>query len=299
MNQESPEKNQDIEDQDKKNRGTEHQGTKEKFWFGKNQDKLFKIGKHEGENWAEIVACHLATLLDIPCAKYTPGSIQENSKTTYGVISQSFVNKKEGGRLINANEFLTKLIKNYDPDKAYKQRNYTFSQSIALIKLLTPNLKESPIKQFIGYLVFDVWIGNQDRHHENWGFVASSTGLYLAPSFDHASSMGCRVGDIEKQERLNTKDTGYSVEAFSSKAKTAMYNDGKILKTYELSKLCYKHYPNEYCFWTQKINQISKQDIIKCFESLPENWMSDIDKKFTTKLLQANQKQLNKLCVKN
>jgi hypothetical protein len=26
MNQESPEKNQDIEDQDKKNRGTEHQG---------------------------------------------------------------------------------------------------------------------------------------------------------------------------------------------------------------------------------------------------------------------------------
>jgi hypothetical protein len=81
MNQESPEKNQDIEDQDKKNRGTEHQGTKEKFWFGKNQDKLFKIGKHKGENWAEIVACHLATLLDIPCAKYTLGSIQENSKT--------------------------------------------------------------------------------------------------------------------------------------------------------------------------------------------------------------------------
>ncbi len=37
----------------------------------------------------------------------------------------------------------------------------------------------------------------------------------------------------------------------------------------------------------------------KCFESLPENWMSDIDKKFTTKLLQANQKQLKKLCIKN
>jgi hypothetical protein len=59
---------------------------------------------------------------------------------------------------------LTKLIKNYDPDKAYKQRNYTFSQSIALIKLLTPNLKENPIKQFIGYLVFDVNASNPTTH---------------------------------------------------------------------------------------------------------------------------------------
>ncbi len=283
----------------KDNQGIEHQGTKEKFWFGEKQDKLFKIGKHEGENWAEIVAFHLATLLDIPCAEYMPGSLRKDSQIKYGVISQSFINKEDGERLINANELLVKLIKDYDPDKTYKQRNYTFSQSIALIKLLTPSLKENPIKQFIGYLIFDVWIGNQDRHSENWGFVATNTKPYLAPSFDHASSMGCRVGSTEKQERLNTRDTGYSVEAFSSKAKTAMYNNGKILKTYELSELCYKHYPKEYHFWVEKINQVSEQDMVKCFDELPENWMSDIDKKFTIKLLQANQKQLNKLCAKN
>jgi hypothetical protein len=50
---------------------------------------------------------------------------------------------------------------------------------------------------------------------------------------------------------------------------------------------------------TPNFRDAYQQDIIKCFESLPENWMSDVDKKFTTKLLQANQKQLNKLCVKN
>ncbi|OIR24303.1 HipA domain-containing protein [Bathymodiolus thermophilus thioautotrophic gill symbiont] len=281
----------------KGNRGIEHQGTKEKFWFGENQDKLFKIGKHKGENWAEIVAFSLATLLDIPCAKYTPAS--DDTQVKHGVISQSFINKKKGQRLINANELLAKLIKDYDPDKAYKQRKYTFHLSMALIKLLP--LEEGAIKQFIGYLVFDVWIGNQDRHHENWGFVALDTKFYLAPSFDHASSMGCRVGDTEKQERLNTKDTGYNVEAFSRKAKTAMYdaNNGKILKTYELSELCCKHYPEEYRFWAEKITQISEQSMVKCFDEVPENWMSDMDKKFTIKLLQANQKQLRKLCVKN
>ncbi len=80
----------------KDNQGIEHQGTKEKFWFGEKQDKLFKIGKHEGENWAEIVAFHLATLLDIPCAEYMPGSLRKDSQIKYGVISQSFINKEDG-----------------------------------------------------------------------------------------------------------------------------------------------------------------------------------------------------------
>jgi hypothetical protein len=125
MNQESPKKNKDIQDQAKKNRGTEHQGTKEKFWFDENQDKLFKIGKHKGENWAEIVAFHLATLLGISFAKYEPGSLPEESPTKYGVISQSFINKKDGERLINANEFLAQLIKNYDPDNTHQYADYT------------------------------------------------------------------------------------------------------------------------------------------------------------------------------
>jgi hypothetical protein len=139
---------------------------------------LFKVGKHQGENWAEIVSYHLAKLLHIPCAEYVPGVFRPNEKKEVkGVISKSFINKKQGDRLINANEFLAKLIKNYDSSKIYRQRDYTFSISIALIELLTPNLNEkqyTPIQQFIGYLVFDIWIGNQDRHHENWGFVATT-----------------------------------------------------------------------------------------------------------------------------
>jgi hypothetical protein len=67
MNQECPKKNKDIQDQAKKNRGTEHQGTKAKFWFDENQDKLFKIGKHKRENWAEIVAFQNTLLIPINC----------------------------------------------------------------------------------------------------------------------------------------------------------------------------------------------------------------------------------------
>lgn len=295
--------NKNINPVSNKNQGTEHQGTKQKFWFGENQDQLFKIGKHRGENWAEIVAYHLARLLDIPCAEYTLGVFQpKTGDKVNGVISKSFINKKQGDRLINANELLAKLVENYDPSKTYKQRNYTFLSSTALIRLISNRLKSkkySPIQQFIGYLVFDIWIGNQDRHHENWGFVATTTKFYLAPSFDHASSMGCRVGENEKKERLKTKDVGYNVEAFARKAKTAMYNDGKILKTYALAELCYKSYPKECCFWVNKISKISEKNIKQCFDHIPPDWMSNFDKQFTVKLLQANKKELGQLCVKN
>lgn len=135
------------------NQGVEHQGTKVKFWFGKNQDKLFKIGKHKGENWSEIVTFQLAKLLGIKCASYKAGFLEEDSQTKYGVISESFVNKKDGNIFINANELLAKLNKSYDTNKTYKQREYTFFISMALNRLLSLNSNGEPVKEFIGYLV--------------------------------------------------------------------------------------------------------------------------------------------------
>jgi hypothetical protein len=66
-------------------------GTKEKFWFYDEQDrvrKLFKIGRSgTGENWAEKVTSELAHLLNIPCASYD-FAIWNDKK---GVVSSSFV----------------------------------------------------------------------------------------------------------------------------------------------------------------------------------------------------------------
>jgi hypothetical protein len=43
---------------------------------------------------------------------------------------------------------------------------------------------------FLGYLLLGAWIANQDRHHENWGLISDQEQIYLAPSYDHAASMG-------------------------------------------------------------------------------------------------------------
>lgn len=279
----------------RKNTALEHQGTKSKFWIEK---KLFKVGKVHGENWAEILAYKLSKLLNIPAAEYKPVTFIIADKSTRGTLSPNFVG--DGERLINANELLSDWLgsNQYDQTKRYKHRAYTFSHSLALFKELDQKIQPKnslqPVQQMIGYLIFDVLVGNQDRHHENWGFISSIEGsLYLAPSYDHGASLACRLSEKERKNRLITQDKGYQVEHFAQKAISAFYgDDDRLLKTYKLAKLCIKEHPNESAFWIEKIRALTQENLLSVVGCLPDDWMSDIEKEFTLKLLQTNQKYL-------
>ena len=62
---------------------------------------------------------------------------------------------------------------------------------------------------FAGYVILDALVANTDRHHENWGILVDPTATEpprLAPSFDHASSLGFLLSDDERAERLQTRD---------------------------------------------------------------------------------------------
>lgn len=43
---------------------------------------------------------------------------------------------------------------------------------------------------FLKMVAFDAWIGNGDRHSENWGIVVGGNRWRLAPMFDPASCLG-------------------------------------------------------------------------------------------------------------
>ena len=70
---------------------------------------------------------------------------------------------------------------------------------------------------FVGYLVLDALIGNTDRHEENWAVIVSESGRYLAPTFDHASSLGFLLSDPQRLERMSSKDRNYPPEAFAER----------------------------------------------------------------------------------
>ena len=46
----------------------------------------------------------------------------------------------------------------------------------------------------LGFFLFDCWIGNTDRHHENWGLIRNN--LYsdeesfaITPAYDHGAAL--------------------------------------------------------------------------------------------------------------
>jgi hypothetical protein len=67
----------------------------------------------------------------------------------------------------------------------------------------------------VSYLLLDALIANTDRHHENWAVMrAPDATSVMAPSFDHASSLGFNEPPERCTARLTTTDQGFSVRAY-------------------------------------------------------------------------------------
>ncbi|MBT9438629.1 MAG: hypothetical protein GAS50_05505 [Desulfobacterales bacterium] len=282
----------------------EQLGTKSKFWFYDDSDnviKLFKIGRPgTGENWSEKASSELAKLLGLPCASYEFAVWED----TQGVVSPIFV--PENGRLIHGNELLAKIVDHYPTTKSYKIREYKLTTVLASLKALKNNVSlpigyygSDTIKNvsdlFVGYLMFDCWISNPDRHHENWGLVfdGEQKSVHLAPTYDHASGLGCRVSDEECNKRLTTKDTRYSVSAFVARTKSAFFGQGmkqlKIIGAFEVAAKFNKLAGN---YWVEQLNNIETENIVQIFHKIPNHLISKSSINFAVKMLHENKNRL-------
>ena len=271
---------------------SEQLGTKEKFWiYDDGKKALFKIGRENTrENLAEKVACEIGKLLDLPVANYEFAKFKDK----LGILSHSIV--AEGERLVHGNELLGKLVKGYPQEKYYKVREYKIDTVLALLKMLENKFNGNFLSNFIGYLIFDCLIANQDRHHENWGLIVKEgKEIVLAPSFDHASSLGCRVTKEEIQKRFTTKDKNYTIDKFCKKAKTPFYNS-KQLTTIDVVKHIIRFNKKSVCYWIDKIYNLDDDNIRAIFDKIPKEFQEDeIVYEFMMKIIDANKNRLREL----
>ncbi|KPH55033.1 hypothetical protein HPU229334_10360 [Helicobacter pullorum] len=271
-------------------------GTKEKYWT-KDKKLLFKIGRENTlENCSEKIACEIAKLIGIPTAEYELAKYR-NGVEKLGVVSNNFLKEGESLKLIN--EVLAIATKDYEKEKRYKQTEYTLNKSLEIVKGLQEATEaQDMLCNFVGYLIFDCLIGNQDRHHENWGFIIGNKSIQLAPSFDHASGVASKVSDKEAKERLNTNDKNRSVEAFCKRAKTPFYNEqGEVLKTFEVvNELCKKPQTKQYSLqWIQKISQLTQADYQGILDKIPREFITQNQKDFIKVLLAMNTRLLQEI----
>ncbi|MEH2275147.1 MAG: HipA domain-containing protein [Nostoc sp.] len=277
-------------------------GTKEKFWF-RHQDLgrcLFKKARpNTGEDWAEKIAAQLCELLGLPHAGYELATFNGEN----GIVSPSFLPHQQGAILTFGNEILAGIVSNY-PEDSKDLSQHTIDNVFNAIRDTSLNL---PInwtppegisharETFVGYLLLDAWIGNSDRHHENWAFISLQEKIYLAPTYDHASCLGRNESDFNRKSRLTTKDAGFSVQAYVERCNSALYarfSDKKPLKAFNAFCEAQQRYPDAARVWLNNLARVSSNDTLELFERIPSNRISQTAIEFAQKILELNQSKL-------
>ncbi len=287
----------------------EQMGTKTKFWYRDEQDQktLFKEGRPDtGENWAEKVCCELCRLLGLPHAEYDLAVWESPTETKNGVITPSFVPEEPGARLVLGNELLAKFVDNYERNKRYRASQHTIrivmeAASIPFVRLpigwtAPPEIRDAA-GLFTGYLLLDALVGNQDRHHENWGiiFVPEQERVFFSPTFDHASSLGRNEQDPTRREMLMTKDRGRSVKAYVGRAKSAFYatpSSPKPLMTLEAFEESAKIQPDAARFWVARLAGIDSQKYREILDEIPDQEISAPARDFAYRMLELNAERI-------
>lgn len=280
----------------------EQLGTKAKFWyqFDEHQKALFKEGRPgTGENWAEKVCCEVARLLGLPHAEYELATWRGKQ----GVISPMLVPKN--GRLILGNELLAAVYKAYDQSIKYKSTQHILGRVVAVLQQpiigtpsgwVRPEQITNAIGVFAGYLLLDALVCNQDRHHENWGLIIiPEQGILLAPTFDHASSLGRNETDETRINRLSTKDKGYSVESYVEKARSGFFENkssAKALSTVEAFSECAKANVRAGQYWLDRLSGLNDSDFSDILSSIPDEFISPEARDFANAMLRINRNRL-------
>ena len=280
----------------------EQLGTKEKFWcWGNDSVKyLFKEGRRgSGENWAEKVASELCVLLGLPHATYDL-AICSHKK---GVITRIFL--REEDRLVLGNELLAEVELGYEESRRYKQNKHTLGLVLQIMEEEIKNIPmnwqpygcmNSAIDVFLGYLMLDAWIANQDRHHENWAMILTrDKTTCLAPSFDHASSLGRNESDANRERILRTRDPAQHIDRYVERARSAFYqspNDRKPLSTLDAFVIAARKRPKAANSWLEQLKRVSTKDIQGILSKVPKEEISDVAIEFAATILDLNQRRL-------
>jgi hypothetical protein len=279
----------------------EQLGSKPKFWFRHEGRRwLFKeVRPNTGEHWAEKVAAELAALLEVPAARVELAQCLDRR----GCAVESFIVDRRKQFLVHGNELLAGAVTGYEREKRFRQSEHTLANIIRAVEK-TFGLGEArrDAAEFLcGYLTLDALIGNTDRHHENWGLLGTQISqvndifvisrMEVAPSFDHASSLGRELLDEERLRRLNDG----TVLSYIRKGRGGIYgkaSDKHGLSPLEAALRARKLYPDLFERWWRKLQDLDEGRMRTILDRVPPVWMSAPARDFALAFLCASRQEL-------
>jgi hypothetical protein len=213
-------------------------------------------------------------------------------------------------RMVMGNEVLHSTSTDYpqplqEGEKSVRVREHTVTRVLTCLDRHAIQPPDSPYDLrglnaadvFCGYLMLDALISNQDRHHENWAIMLNNeTGeQFLCPTYDHAASLGREMIDSERQERLSTRDKNRQIPCFVRKARSELFKtktDNRPLLTIDAYRQAVlgRDAANEH--WLSKLRSLSNESIVKVFNDVPSECISDCAREFATLMVMENRRRL-------
>lgn len=276
----------------------EAMGSKEKFWYRDRPEKadwLFKYPKADtGQHWAEKVAAEVAKELNIRHAPVELGVFMGRR----GSVTESFA--RDGRNLFHGNQILSGKVLGYDPSGVFRHSSHTLDNIRLAIErtFISPHSCERANRTIAEYLVLDALIANVDRHHENWGLLCRRSGGqwkgFVAPTFDHASSLGREITEERRAMLLKEGRVGNYVE----KGRGGVFwkeEDRRGPSPLELIRRACQSHPDDFRPAVEKARAFDPGSLETLLERIPEGWMSQLEKDFTLALVCYSHHELTKL----
>ena len=280
---------------------SEAMGSKDKFWYrdGDGPDWLFKFPQpNTGQHWSEKIAAEVADGLDILHAQVELAVFQG----VRGSATASFA--RDGREVYYGNQVLAGHVLGYDPGKQFRQSDHTLDNIFLALErvFLAPEAARWAKERLADYLVLDALIGNTDRHHENWGILRKRTergwqGM-LAPTFDHASSLGRELLDDSAGKCRRRLLAEGRLAQYAEKAPGAIFwqvTDKHGISPLELVRRAAGLHPKLFALALKRLEKLDRARLHMIVGRVPEDWMSELARDFAVELMCYTRDQLNRI----
>jgi hypothetical protein len=143
----------------------------------------------------------------------------------------------------------------------------------------------SAVEVFIGYLCLDALIGNTDRHHENWGLLRFRDRFVLAPTYDHASSLGRELSDKSRHTMLAS-----GLESYAKRARSPF--NAQKLSPQEAFWAVSTDALDARAEWRSRASSLSEVVLHQIIDPAHHERMSETAKEFAIALVLHNQRAI-------
>ncbi|MEO3855594.1 hypothetical protein [Acrocarpospora sp. B8E8] len=260
--------------------------TRHQNWAERNLDPV------QGENWAEKITSELARRLGVPAA-----AIEMAQRLgTPGCISLNLV--PPGWEMQPGTVLLSEIVPGYDPTPRGGHHGHTLDNIQRVLDGYCAPLGWTRLPAgfnafdvFAGYVVFDAWIANRDRHSENWAVLRGPLGggpPSLSPSYDHASCLGYHLTQRRLEEIINGRGVGW----FATRRDSAYrYEDGMSQTLVEFAHSALRAASaSARDHWLDRLAAVDSHEWASIVHATPE--MSEVARSFVVELLETNRRRL-------